>query len=442
MPNVAPLHATDPRRVGHYRLTGRIAEMPAEGPVFLAATENQNPVTLTLLDADWTHNGAARDRFTAEARAARRVAPFCTARIIDAGLDDGLAYLVREYVAGPSLTEFVADRGPLRDRSLTALAVGTATGLAAIHQAGLVHGQFGPEHVVLGLSGPRVVGFGVTPPYGSATPAADMLAWGRTILFAATGWAKADDWDLAALSEPLRGVVARSIGREPGGRPPARTAVLELLGDDQSADPLAEGSRLAVSAAYRPPAEPAPEPAGEPPQAAARRSGAIWWVVGIMACVVAIAVAVHVLQNQGSGPAPSGRRASAAQPPAGSSGRNRSSPSTSASATAAGSIPGSLAGSWSGQANQQTDVFTVHVKLVKGASTGSIRYSGVAFSCTGLLSVMADAGGALTMHQGITVGRRTCANGLVTLRPEASGSLLFKFTGAAGPAAEGSLTRQ
>jgi hypothetical protein len=438
MPNVAPLHANDPRRVGHYRLTGRIAQMPAEGSVFLAATANQNQVTLTLLDADWTQNGAARDRFTAEARAARRVPPFCTARIIDAGLDEGLAYLVREYVAGPSLTEFAADQGPLRGRSLAALAVGTATGLAAIHQAGLVHGQFGPEHVVLGVSGPRVVGFGITPPYGSATPAADMLAWGRTILFAATGRADADARDLDALAEPLRTLVARCIGPEPAARPPARSAVLELLGDDEPADPLAEGSRLAVRAAYQPPAE----PADRPPHTTARRSGGIWWVVGIMACVLAIAVAVHVLQNQGSGPARADRRASAAELPAGSSGSSRSSPSTSPPGAGAGSIPRSLAGSWSGQANQQTDVFTVHVKLVKGASAGSIRYSGTAFSCTGMLSVVSDAGGALTMHQGITVGKHTCANGVVTLRPGTAGSLLFKFTGAAGPAAEGSLTRQ
>ncbi len=435
MPNVAPLHANDPRRVGNYRLTGRVAETPAEGRVFLAATANQNQVTLTLLDADWTQNGAARDRFTAEARAARRVAPFCTARIIDAGLDDGLAYLVREYVAGPSLPEFVASQGPLRTSSLAALAVGTATGLAAIHQAGLVHGQFGPEHVVLGVSGPQVVGFGITPPYGAATPSADMLAWGRTILFAATGRPDAGERDLAALTEPLRGPVSRCINQDPAGRPPARSVVLELLGDDQAADPLAEGSRLAVRAAYRPPAA----PADRPPHAAPRQSGAIWWVVGIMACVLAIAVAVHVLQNQGSGSTRADRRASEAQLPAGGSGSTRSSPSR--PAVPAGSIPGSFAGSWSGQANQQADVFTVHVKLVKGASAGSIRYSGAAFSCTGLLSLVHDTGGALTMHQGITVGRHTCANGVVTLRPAAADSLLFKFTGAAGPAAEGTLTR-
>jgi hypothetical protein len=262
-----------------------------------------------------------------------------------------------------------------------------------------------------------------------------MLAWGRTILFAATGRPKADERDLAALAEPLRGLVARCMGQDPAGRPPARSVVLELLGNDQAADPLAEGSRQAVRAAYRPPAAPTDRPPHPTP-----RSGAIWWAVGIMACALAIAVAVHVLQNQGSGTTRADQRASEAPLSTGSSG-SRSAPSRSAVAAPTGSIPRSFAGSWSGRATQQTDVFTVRIKLVHGASTGSIRYSGTAFSCTGLLSPVAEAGGALTMHQSITVGRQTCANGVVTLRPGAADSLLFKFTGAAGPVAEGSLTR-
>jgi hypothetical protein len=432
MPNVAPLHASDPRRAGRYRLTGRIAETPGQGSVFLADTASGNQVTLTLLDADWTSNGAARDRFTAEARAARRVAPYCTARILDAGLDDGLAYLVREYVAGPSLAEHVASEGPFRDSGLTALAVGTATGLAAIHQAGLVHGQFGPEYVVIGASGPRVIGFGVTPPYGSATPAADMLAWARTVLFAATGRPGAGRGDLATLSEPLRSLVARCLGQDPSGRLSAQSIVLSLLGtDDPRDDPLAEGSRLAVSAAFRPAAQASErEPPGAP-----GRSVAIWWVAGIMACVLAIAVAVHVLQNQSTGPPTSASRASGARPAGGSDTRRTT------SATPGATIPASLAGSWSGQARQQADVFSVRVKLKPGATSGEIHYSGTAFTCTGRLSLVSEVNGGLTMHQGIVVGQRTCADGVVTLRPEPSGSLRFRFTGAAGPTADGSLTK-
>jgi eukaryotic-like serine/threonine-protein kinase len=448
MPNVAPLHANDPRRVGRYRLTGRIAGLPAEGPVYLAAMANGTQVTITLLDASWVQTSAAKDRFTAEARAARRVPQFCTARIIDAGVDEGQAYLVREHVAGPSLAELVADEGPLKDSALMALAVGMVTGLAAIHQVGLVHGQFGSEFVVLGVSGPRVIGFGITPPYGSATPAADMLGWAHAVLFAATGLSAAEAGaDLAMLAEPLRSLVARCAAADPVARPTARAAVIELIGtEDPSADLLAEGSRRAVRAAFRPPAE-LPD---REPQPAPSRSGAIWWAVGIMVCIVAIAVAVHVLQNQSSKPAVSARQtsrpAATAQLPIGGSsgggGSSLSAPSASAlPSPATGSIPAVLAGTWSGKAKQQTDVFNVQVKMAEGATSGKIRYSGTSFTCTGLLTLVSSADGSVTMSQQITVGQHTCANGMVTLSAGPSGSLQFKFTGAAGPAAEGTLAK-
>ncbi|HEY7145909.1 MAG TPA: hypothetical protein VH637_16840 [Streptosporangiaceae bacterium] len=445
MPNVAPLHANDPRRIGRYRLTGRVTALPAEGPVYLAAMANGAQVTLTLLDESWIDTSAARDRFTAEARAARRVPPFCTARILDAGVDDGLAYLVREYVAGPSLTDLVADEGPRAGTALTALAVGMVTGLAAIHQAGLVHGQFGPDFVVLGVSGPRVIGFGITPPYGSATPAADMLSWAHAVGFAATGLAADGGQDLDLLPEPLRSLVARCAAGDPAARPTARAALTELIGtDDPSGDLLAEGSRRAVRAAFRPPAElPEREPLPAP-----RRSGAIWWAAGIAVCVVAIAIAVHVLQNQSSRPAASTRPASTAasspSPPASApaGGSSLTAPSASQLPSAApGSIPAALAGTWTGQARQQGDVFSVQVTMARGASTGSIRYTGTSFKCSGQLSLVSSAGDTLTMRQQITVGKHTCANGVVALSQQAAGSVQFKFTGAAGPAAEGTLAR-
>ena len=275
MPHVTPLHADDPRRVGRYRLTGRIAGvpadgpayfasapdgiavLPADGPVYLGCTPDGGEVTIKLLDGAW--DGAARDRFTAEAKAACRVAPFCAAQILSAGFEGGHAYLVSEYVAGPSLREFVAEEGPWEGRDLVALAIGTATGLAAIHQAGLVHGDFGPEHVVLGAEGPRVVGFGITPPYGPATPAADLRAWVHTVLYAAAGGTAdpEDPEDLDLLPEPLRTLAVRCISGEPGDQPTARSVVLELLGEnDPPAGVLGEGSRRAARAAVRPLAPP------------------------------------------------------------------------------------------------------------------------------------------------------------------------------------------
>ena len=272
MPNVMPLHADDPRRVGRYRLTGRMGSRTGvDGStlrVFTAKMVDGDTVLVTLLGSDRVADAAARDRFTAEARVARRVAPFCVARILDAGVEGGGAYLVAEYVPGPTLTEAVGSAGPLPQPSLEAFAIGTATGLMAIHQTGLVHGELGPEHVVLGPDGPRVTHFGITPPYGAATPAADVRAWANTVMFAAVGRRPTGPQDLAALADDLREVLAACLVPDAGSRPVARAVLIQLLGQrDLSSGLLAEGSRRARAAASL------PEPS--PPTGSQQRSGPV-----------------------------------------------------------------------------------------------------------------------------------------------------------------------
>ncbi len=457
MPHVTPLHADDPERVGRYRLTGRIAGMPADGPayyasardgvavlpadgsVYVGSTPDGGEVAVKLLDGDW--NGAARDRFTAEAKAASRVAPFCAAQILGAGFDGDQAYLVSEYVAGPSLQEFVAEEGPWEGRDLVALAIGTATGLAAIHQAGLVHGDFGPEHVVLGEQGPRVVGFGITPPYGPATPAADLRAWVHTVLYAAAGETAdpGDPENLDLLPEPLRTLAVRCIFGEGGGQPTARSIVLELLGDENPpAGVLGEGMRRAARAAVRPLAPPADADLA-PPEAARRRGRgrAVWWVAGVAACLLAIAAAILFVQHQGS-QSSDAAKSSAPDGPATASPSVR--PST-PRPTPAVNVPTALAGTWSGQVSQTSpaDVFQAKVILTAGASRGSVHYSVGSVSCTGRLVPVSDSSGTLALHQAIVQG--PCEGGVVTLSPGPGNTVRFTFKGKEGPMATGILTR-
>ena len=108
MPHQAPLQPGDPRRVGRYRLAGRIEGIPADGPIFLGSGPDGTEVTISILGGDWARDGAARDRFAAEAAAAKRVPPFCAARILDAGLEGSDAYLVSEHVPGKSLLELIS----------------------------------------------------------------------------------------------------------------------------------------------------------------------------------------------------------------------------------------------------------------------------------------------------------------------------------------------
>jgi hypothetical protein len=248
MPQQTPLHPGDPRRIGRYRVGGRISGIPSDDPMFIGLAPDGSEVAISLIRGDWAHDGAARDRFAAEAAVAKRVPPFCAARVLDAGLDGAEAFLVSEYVPGPSLLELVVGNGVQQTPELDAIAIGMATGLASVHQAGLVHGNFGPEYVIMATDGPpRVIEFGITPPYGTATPSADMLAWAETVIFAATGRPPTRLDDVDVLPGHLRGAVELCLGTAPSERPAARAVIQLLLGNEEpAAGLLAEGSRRAA----------------------------------------------------------------------------------------------------------------------------------------------------------------------------------------------------
>ncbi|HUY45739.1 MAG TPA: hypothetical protein VMV92_08440 [Streptosporangiaceae bacterium] len=435
MPFITPLRPDDPRRVGRYRLAGRIAGGPADpdsAGTFMARLGDGATVAITLLGKTSAPDAASRDRFIAEARAARRVAPFCAAQILDAGFDSDRPYLVSEFIEGPSLTEAVAAEGPLDQTVLTALAIGAATGLTSIHQAGLVHGDFGPDHVVLGTEGAQVVQFSITPPYGAATPAADLLAWAQTILFAASGHSGGEPPDVAGLAEPLRTSVSACLAAEPASRPPARTVVTALLGQgDPPAGLLAEGTRRARAAGRGVVAADSPIPAETPARSLSRRAA---WAAACAACLGAIAVTATLIATHHSNHAGQARAATAARASAAAH-------TASASPSVTPAIPPALAGTWSGTV-RQTDpalAVTVRVQLTAGSSAGTVAYPQL--GCSGQLLLVSTAGGTYTLEQGITSGQRSCDNGVVMLAPQPKSALLFTFRRSGAPSPSGVLAK-
>ncbi|MEU6425843.1 serine/threonine-protein kinase [Microbispora sp. NPDC046973] len=309
MPDVSPLRPEDPPRLGDYRLEGRLG-VGGQGIVFLGAAASGGPVAVKLLHSR-VDDASARRAFAREIEAVRRVAPFCTAQVLDADLDGDRPFIVSEYVDGPSLREHVTAAGPRTGGDLDRVAVGTATALAAIHRAGVVHRDFKPGNVLLGSDGLRVVDFGIsrladatattgnpvgTPAYIApeqlqgrpAGPAADVFCWALTLVYAASGrHAYTGDTYAAVMArilygtpdlEPLTGLlkdlVVACLAAEPADRPDAGQVLSALLGrsPEQPEQPEQPGQAVRGAAAPGPvasgsSARPGREPEDTLPQA-------------------------------------------------------------------------------------------------------------------------------------------------------------------------------
>ncbi|KAB8187563.1 PASTA domain-containing protein [Nonomuraea phyllanthi] len=270
MPTAQPLRTGDPHRLGEYELSGRLGE-GGQGAVFLGSRAGES-YAVKLLHGPV---GDERAAFLREVELAKHVARFCTAQVIDAGFDEGRPYIVSEYVDGPSLHREVALTGPRQGGALERLAVSTATALAAIHRAGIVHRDFKPQNVLLGSDGPRVIDFGLaraldaaatvsgrgvgTPAYMApeqitamaVTGAADVFSWGATMCFAANASAPFGQDsvapvlhriltappELGRLDGRLRTLVEACLDKDARNRPTSRDLLFELLGEASDLPP-------------------------------------------------------------------------------------------------------------------------------------------------------------------------------------------------------------
>jgi outer membrane protein assembly factor BamB len=279
-PGLAPLRPDDPKRLGDYRVVGRLGE-GGQGSVFLAHGSAGEPVAIKVLHARFGADPKARARFIREVDAARRVAGFCTARVLGADLDGAVPYVVSEFIEGPSLRDYLTRHGPQSGGALERLAIGTLTALAAIHRAGIVHRDFKPANVLLSAEGPRVVDFGIaraldatstltsqaigTPAYmapeqlagHAVTTAADLFSWAATMAHVATGRPPFgadsvaavvaavldDEPDLGGLDGRLRPMVAGCLAKDPATRPTAPELLARLLAGPATPGQAADGTR-------------------------------------------------------------------------------------------------------------------------------------------------------------------------------------------------------
>lgn len=260
MSSTPPVAPTLPPALGRFRLLRELGK-GAQATVWLAHDPHlDREVALKVLNL-----GGRKDELEDglhEARAVSRLQHPNIVQVFEADVQAGQAYLVFEYVPGPTLAQRLRSGPRLGVRESVELMLGVLDGLAAAHAAGVVHRDLKPSNILLDARArPRVMDFGIaaradrpgsgaqgivgTPGYispeaargeapsasmdifAAAVVLAEMLA-GQRLVQEAEPWRAvrlAIEQDLylpsgleAAVDDKLRAIVQRGLARDPAQR--------------------------------------------------------------------------------------------------------------------------------------------------------------------------------------------------------------------------------
>ncbi|MDN3543832.1 MAG: protein kinase domain-containing protein [Roseateles asaccharophilus] len=260
MSSTPPVAPTLPPALGRFRLLRELGK-GAQATVWLAHDPHlDREVALKVLNL-----GGRKDELEDglhEARAVSRLQHPNIVQVFEADVQVGQAYLVFEYVPGPTLAQRLRSGSRLGVRESVELMLGVLDGLAAAHAAGVVHRDLKPSNILLDARArPRVMDFGIaaradrpgsgaqgivgTPGYispeaargeapsasmdifAAAVVLAEMLA-GQRLVQETEPWRAvrlAIEQDLhlpsgleAAVDDKLRAIVQRGLARDPAQR--------------------------------------------------------------------------------------------------------------------------------------------------------------------------------------------------------------------------------
>ncbi|OQB14779.1 MAG: Serine/threonine-protein kinase PrkC [Firmicutes bacterium ADurb.Bin193] len=119
-------------------------------------------VAVKILRPEFASDGEFLARFKTEAQAAAALSHNNIVSIYDVGREDGLEYIVMEYVEGMTLKEYIKENKMLSWQQTVDFAIQICHALSSAHKNGIVHRDIKPQNIILTPEGVlKVTDFGI-----------------------------------------------------------------------------------------------------------------------------------------------------------------------------------------------------------------------------------------------------------------------------------------
>ena len=150
-PPAPPEHSFEGETVGGKYTVGPLIGSGGMGTVWLGQHIGLGTrVAIKFIRPQFAERTDARRRFEIEARAAASVDSKHAVKVYDYGVtEDGLPYIVMEYLEGESLSEALIRRGPMGAEEATKVIRQAARALTKAHAASIVHRDLKPDNIFL-----------------------------------------------------------------------------------------------------------------------------------------------------------------------------------------------------------------------------------------------------------------------------------------------------
>ncbi len=165
---------------GRYVVRSRLA-LGGMSTVYVATDRRlDRRVALKVLYPHLAEEPGFIDRFEQEAKSAARLSHPHVVGVLDQGVGEvegrPIAYLVMEFVSGRTLRDVLRERGRLTPREALGLLDAVVEGLAAAHEAGLIHRDVKPENVLISdTDRVKIADFGLARAVSASTGTATLV---------------------------------------------------------------------------------------------------------------------------------------------------------------------------------------------------------------------------------------------------------------------------